>query len=171
MLHRKEFVDIGFIRKAHGYKGDAKIVVEDHFLDDLLSQSFVFIEIDGYKVPFFIENLSDKKDILLKLEGIDSPEDLVKYHQHRIFLLKESLKYSLDYFEETVSTEEYTGMVIWTSDNQEVGRILRVEEYPHQLMAIVLSQNDEEILIPLHEELIVRTEKDKLIMDLPEGLF
>ena len=80
MLHQQDFVEIGFIRKAHGHQGAAKIAIEDLFHDDLSSQNFIFMEIQGYKVPFRIENLSYTHDLIIKLARISSPEELGKYH-------------------------------------------------------------------------------------------
>ena len=49
--------------------------------------------------------------------------------------------------------------------------ILRTEEFPQQLMAIV-ETNGKEMMIPLHEQLIVEIDKEKKVirMEIPEGL-
>ena len=52
-----------------------------------------------------------------------------------------------------------------------VYEILRVEEYPQQLMAVV-QPGDKEILIPLSDQLITSIDKPNrvLMMNIPEGL-
>lgn len=169
-LHLKEFVDIGFIRKAHSYRGQAKVVIEDPFLEDLAEQEFVFVDIEGCKVPFYIESLQENKDLVLKLEHISNPEELLPFHQKRIYLLKESLRHSLEFIKQKEQGSRFEGMEMFHSSGEKVGVIDRVEEYPQQLMAVVRHPEKGELLIPLHEELIHSVEADKIIMNLPDGL-
>ena len=169
-LHQKEFVDIGFIRKAHSYRGHAKVVIEDDFLTDLGEQDFVFVDIDGCKVPFHIESLQENKDLVMKMEHISNPEELLPFHQKRLYLLKESLHHSLEFIERKEQGSRFEGMEIQDVSGETVGVIDRVEEYPQQLMAVVHHPTKGELLIPLHEELIHSVEADKIVMDLPDGL-
>lgn len=169
-LYQEEFTEIGLIRRSHGYKGHAKLSIIEGFIEDLKRQEFIFVEIDGYKVPFRIEELSDERDVIIKLKGCDSSEDMGKYQLLSLHLLSSDITI----VDEQPLTKPHIliNMIIHDINNGIVGEIIRVEEYPQQLMAIVLDQDDQELLIPLHESLIkeISHETKMIKMDLPEGL-
>ncbi|MEL6124522.1 MAG: hypothetical protein AAFR14_12465 [Bacteroidota bacterium] len=87
MLYQKEFVAVGTIRKGHGFRGHARIEVDGQYEADFEKQKFLFLMIDGYPVPFRITESTQQRHHLIKLEHIDSPEELIKYHQASIYLL------------------------------------------------------------------------------------
>jgi len=121
-------------------------------------------------VPFRIEELSDERDVIIKLKGCDSSEDMGKYQLLSLHLLSSDITI----VDEQPLTKPHIliNMIIHDINNGIVGEIIRVEEYPQQLMAIVLDQDDQELLIPLHESLIkeISHETKMIKMDLPEGL-
>ena len=73
----------------------------------------------------------------------------------------------------TVSKEndQWIGFNIIDSSNHKSFEILRIEEFPQQLMAVV-KKNDMEVYIPLNNEFIseIDDENETILMDLPEGL-
>lgn len=171
MLHTKEFIQIGQIRKSYGYQGLIRVSIDEIYEEDLFEQDFVFIGIDGYKVPFEIEAVSEAKGLNLKLHGLDTPEDISRYHNLPLYLLKEDIKHAKRLLEENQTLSGLGGMHLYDINQGFIGIIDRIEEYPQQLMAIIV-QNDQEILIPLHPSLIdsIDTKNQKLMMNLPEGL-
>lgn len=172
ILNDLDFTEIGQIRKSHGYKGHLKIFAEEHWLEDLAQQAFIFLEIDGYKVPFEIEEVELEKDLMLKLARIDSPEELTPYRQKKIYLLTRDIKIAKSIVENQQEVSKLIGMHIHDATLGDLGPIIRIDEYPQQEMAIIKSSEGREILIPLHEQLItsVSAEEEKIYMDLPEGL-
>lgn len=169
-LYNENFIEIGFIRKSHGYSGACKIVIEDIFIDDLKDQDFIFLDIDGYKVPFQIENLEFKRDVILKLVDLSNPDDLKGFQQSPIFLLEKDLDHASEELTKTRASENWVGYMIDDQTLGPIGRIERIEEYPQQLMAIVQGPKKNEILIPMNEHLIVEVKDRRILMDLPEGL-
>jgi 16S rRNA processing protein RimM len=171
MLKEQDFVEIGQLRRAFGYQGQIKISVEDMYERDLYEQKFLFIGIDGYKVPFEIENINEAKGINIKLRLLDTPEDISRYHNSPIYLLKEKLVHAKSFIDENELMTSLAGLALYDIELGYIGVIDRVEEYPQQIMAIVI-KNESEVLIPLHSSLIesIDEEAKKLIMNLPEGL-
>ncbi len=169
-LYKEDFTRIGIIRKSHGYKGHAKISVDDLYLGDLKNQTFVFIKIDGYKVPFRIESLEVARDTIIKFKNCDSSEAMDNYQLLELYLLTEDIQH----IESTgdLKKDSYLSMNIIDKEHGDLGKIVRVDEYPQQLMAILINKNHDEIMIPLHEALITHfaPEENNIYMDLPEGL-
>lgn len=172
MLDQEEFIEIGYIRRGHGYKGHARVVVVDELKEDFMQQEFLFLEIDGYKVPFYVQERQDTKDIIIKLEHIDSVEDMQAYHKSPLYILKKDIKHAQDVIDAQEKTSAIVGMHIHDKSLGDVGAIIRVDEYPQQEMAIIMSAEGNEILIPLHPSLVTEIDEAARVihMDLPAGL-
>jgi len=165
------FTEIGYIRKSHGYKGHMRMHIEDQWLDDFLSQAFLFLEIDGYKVPYEIEEINDQKDLIIKLWSIENPEELKTYRDRRVFLLTSDLTKAEQAGADSQNLSRFISYHIHDLSLGDLGAIVRVDSYPQQEMAI-LQIDDKDVLIPLHEDLITSVnDTDQILhMDLPEGL-
>ena len=166
------FVEIGHIRRSHGYKGHARVYVDEIWEEDFLAQRFVFLEIDGYKVPFDIEEIKNQKDLILKLSTIDSSEALSKYSQKKLYVLERNIAHAKSALDKSDEKSELIGMHIHDDTLGDLGPIIRIDEYPQQEMAILEKEDGTEVLIPLHEQMIssISQEEGKIFMDLPEGL-
>jgi len=170
MLHKEEFIAIGHVRKSHGYKGHARVEIEEVYEDDFNKQDFIFLEIDGYKVPFYITERLDRQHLIIKMEHIDSQEHLLPHHQQSIYLLKKDVK-TPDPSTLSDTPEYLVGMTLIDDNLGQIGTISKVEEYPQQLMAFVEYQG-REVMVPLHEHLITNLDDDDgtLHMELPDGI-
>jgi 16S rRNA processing protein RimM len=64
------------------------------------------------------------------------------------------------------------GYTILSSDEQVIGTVAEIIKNPGQMLLNVATPAGKTILIPLHEDLIVRVdpEKRRIIMELPDGL-
>jgi len=171
-LDDEKYIEIGYIRKGHGYKGHARFIIFDDWLQDFMDQSFVFLQIDGYKVPFYIEERHNNKDLIVKLEHIDSVEALKKYHRYPLYLLEKDIKHASQQLENQTHLSSLIAKHIHDLTLGDLGPIIRIDEYPQQEMAVIKSKDNKEVLIPLHPQLIVEIDEEGGIikMDLPEGL-
>jgi len=173
----KEYISIGFTKKCHGVKGDLKIQIEDQYFEDFAKANVVFLEIKGRHVPYFIENIKNANDLLLKLEEIDSKESANELTSKELFLQpkqiikEEDRELELVEEEEKLAFEKYIGFSIIDEEIGTIGKIEEIVEFPQQEMAIIL-QDEKEILIPLHQDLIQKIEDKKqcIYMTLPEGI-
>ena len=76
MIKPDEVFRIGRLGKVHGIGGELTF----NFSDDIFDRTdadFLFVEIDGIVVPFFIEEYRFRSDDLaiIKFEGIDTAEE------------------------------------------------------------------------------------------------
>lgn len=165
-----EFVEIGRLSKPYGIQGQIKSVVEEEYLNSLKRAEFVFINQDGSFVPYFIEELTENPHFLLKLEELDRPEDVVLLSTRPIFLPSNEVIH--DDGDHMSLKIKYKGFGIADESGRSIGIIEKVEEFPQQLMATVLTPTKESVLIPLVESFIIEVdEESKLItMNIPEGL-
>ncbi len=175
-MQKNSFIHIGRTKKAHGTEGELKVHLFEEFTEDFLNTEFVFLDIDGGKVPFAVENIRFTGSPLVHFEDIDSSDEAVKYTAKQMYLqladvLKTEERSIPQDLNDTSRYRRYTGYKIVDLTEGEIGKIEEVIEMPQQEMAQVTFRG-KELLIPLHDTLIedIDAKGSMIVMDLPEGL-
>jgi 16S rRNA processing protein RimM len=160
---------LGQITKVHGFKGAVTVKLEKNFTENIPEMESVFLGIEGKPVPFFISSLEyPGGDILwLKFEGYDSIQNVREFTGSRVFLSSDA---SEENPQEDLSILK--GYRIHSADNREIGTVIELIENTGQVLLNIDTGRGKEILIPFHENLIIKADRKKKIikMDLPEGL-
>jgi 16S rRNA processing protein RimM len=166
-----QLVAIGYTKKAHGASGEIKVVVKDEYLDDFFEAEVVFISLQGKPAPFFVEHIREAGDLLAKFEEIESPADALKITSKDIFLREKDLVHFTSLEEDTLFFSQLIGFELIDLEHGRVGIIDNIVELPQQELAEV-NYEGRTVLIPLHEDLIVKTDKKgkKITLRLPAGL-
>lgn len=165
-----KLIGVGFTKKAHGAQGELKITLKDEYFDDFVKADVVFINVQGKPLPFFIENLREAGDILLKIEEVDSPADAKNLTSKEIFLREKDIQITKK-AGEVLTFELLVGYELIDEQAGSIGKIEAVEAMPHQHLAIV-KHLDREVFIPLHPQIVVSLDEKekKIVLRLPEGL-
>ena len=168
MTYRNDIL-LGRIIKVSGFEGAVTVKLERLFSEKLPNMESVFLEIEGRPVPFFISDVDySGADILrLKFDGYNSSGKVAEFIGCRLFLTSpETFNNKIEEINSLV------GYKVVTSENITIGAINEVIQNPGQWLLSVISDSDKTILIPLHEDFIVKIDNAKklLIMELPEGL-
>lgn len=157
---------IGKLGKPHGLKGEIRVLLDQDRVEDLLEQSD-FILVKG--LPYSVRHWRSAGGLVVLLEGIEdrsaaeilrgAPIALPLTTELKEVLQEDPVQQWIDY-----SIHDLTS-------NQTYGPITEVIELPTQLTAVVI-QDGRDVLIPLHESLILDIDpvKKLLTMDLPAGL-
>jgi len=168
MIKKSDVASIGKIRKAHGLKGE--VVFE--FTDDIFDRAdcdFLFCEVEGILVPFFIEEYRFMTDssALMKFEDIDSEEETRQIVGCEVFVPRSVIVESAD----AVSLGFFIGYEVKDNGNV-IGKIVDVDDNTQNWLFSIQTPDDENILVPANEELITDIDHDGRFIDmqLPEGL-
>jgi 16S rRNA processing protein RimM len=167
-----EFVKVVKTQKAHGIKGELKLHVEDHFIDDLFETEALFVEIKGQKIPYFIENLQEGNALILKLEGVDTRTESEQLMHKDVYMNRDDISLSDEIIASEGLVYKFTeGFKIVDILYGEIAEIEEVVEFPQQEMAYVTYKN-KTLLLPLHPNFVVEVDRENkiLTMNLPEGL-
>jgi 16S rRNA processing protein RimM len=160
---------LGRITKVSGYEGALTVKLERLFSGDIPHMESVFLDIEGRPVPFFISDSEySGADILkLKFDGYDSSDKVIEFVGCNVFLTTAP---AVD--ESIEEKRSLIGYTVQTSDKLSLGTVEEVIENPGQWLLSVKSGSRKTILIPLHEDLIIKIDNRKrfLIMEIPEGL-
>ncbi len=165
----KEYFNIGKIVSAFGVAGELIITHSLGKKTALKDVEAVFIEEKKDKpIPYFIESAKARndKDVLVKLEGVQTREQASLLLQKEVWLLEKD-------FKKLVAKSAPIQLLGYTLINEgtPVGEIAEVIEQPHQLLCKVLL-NGNEALIPLHEETLQKIDNSRkqVHVVLPHGL-
>jgi len=168
MTYRYQIL-LGRISRASGYNGSVSVRLEKSFFDNIPEMEWVFLELDGKPVPFFIFSTEYSGGDILKIrfKGYDSYEKVSEFAGCRIYLttISEDNKTS-------GNTESITGFKVISGNKSLIGTVMEIIQNPGHDLLKILSPEGKEILIPFHEDFILNaSDKKKTIMvDLPEGL-
>lgn len=174
MITRDELIAIGHFNKPHGVAGEISATI-DVDIDVLRALSCLVSEIDGIYVPFFVNSLRPKTidTVLLTIDGINSEMEASRLVNNDFFAIKREFSqeseeadadgYPLDYF---------IGFDLADAKGTRVGKIIDVNEQTENAIFIIGRDDDDEVMVPATDDLIVEFDLDKkiMVMDLPQGL-
>ena len=157
---------LGKIIKVNVHHGTVTIKTLINNIPDLDS---VFIEINGRPVPFFVaESYLHGADLLsLKLVDYDTADKIKEFKGCKVFLTSgDTEKPHADNY------EELNGFGVFDENGNKIGTVNNVIQNPRQWLFSILSVKGKEILLPVHEDLILGIDNAKrvIIVKIPEGL-
>lgn len=160
---------LGRIVKVHGCDGGLTVKAERNFSDNIPEMESVFLEIEGNQVPFFIEHYQTlgSDNVILWLEDYRSVEKVKEFVGCLVYIPAGDHEDTDD-----SSRQDIVGFELFSSDTELIGIVTKVTENPGQWLITVVSSSGHEILIPFHEDLIIKIDEGskKIEMNLPEGL-
>lgn len=158
-----EFSSIGFFTKTHGVKGHLILREEADF--EVEGLTAFFIEADGSKAPYFIEEMNDAaQGLIVKLEEVDTVEAA------RAFL-KKTVYVDSRFIIETEEEGSYLDYEVIDERLGSLGKVSGTSDNGQQDLLSLTYQNHE-IILPLADELILRIDDAAKIIwyKAPEGL-
>lgn len=160
---------LGRITKIHGYEGAVAVRLEKNFSENIPVMESVFLEIDGRPVPFFIEYFEqlNSEKAYLRFQDYNTIEKVKEFIGCNILIPG-----TLVDFDQNDSHIHLEGFKIISEKNKPAGTIVEIIKNPAQWLLRVKSDEGAEILIPLHEDLIIEIDENrkKVKMIIPEGL-
>ena len=149
------------VLKSWGAAGQVVLSLDADDPRDLESEEPVFIEFDGLPVPFYFESIEPKGSrLIVKFEDVDSLEEAEELVGRTVTLDDE----------EEEDEDSLIGLQVRDSRSQRiVGEIVDYNDYAGNL-TITVETDRGEVLLPLHEDLIVSIHDDTITLDIPDGL-
>ena len=170
-INKNDCVEVGYIQKPHGLKGEVILVFDKEFEETFEELEFLFIEVDGGLVPFFIEDeglqLRTDESAICRLEFVDSLTKAKDLVGSKVYVFDHDIIDS----EDQGITSTLIGMRAYDAKFGDIGLISRVDDFSGNLVITVLHPNAE-ILIPLSDEVITSIDEDKkeIYLSCPNGL-
>ena len=155
---------IAKVLKSNGVDGDVLVSAPDVALEDL--QGPVLIDFDGLPAPFFIESCTRRGSgkYIIHLTDVCNLEDAEE--------LVGRVLWSDEVEEDDDEAQDFTGWKVLNRGDY-VGTVTDCEPIPGNLCLYLKPAEDaDEIIIPLHEDLIISINEESLTLNLnlPDGL-
>ena len=166
----QEYFEVGQIVNTNGLKGLLKI---NPFTDDITRferLKTIFIEHKKELLEFEIESVRyQKKQVLLKLKGIDTIEEAEKYRED---YLKINRNKEEKLPEDTYYIVDLIGLDIYTADGELLGKLDDVFSTGSNDVYVVKNGEGKQILLPAISDVIknIDLEQKKIVVNLIEGL-
>ncbi len=168
MIRKEESSQIGFIQKTHGVKGELTLALIEEVDFDDLEVEFLYLDIDSGLVPFYVESyrIKSSKNVLLKLESIDSENRANELCGIAVFVNSEQLK-----AKKQLSDADFVGYSVFDKNKGYIGKIKGALEIVNNPL-FAIDFEGKEILFPINPDFIIATDdaEKTLHVDLPEGL-
>lgn len=167
-----EFIAIGYFPRIHGFKGNLQFKGTADFPISYLDLEAMYVEMPMGVVPFKIEHITHKRnnEYIVKLLGINTDLDAKNMSGKGVVLSRElipSNNSSEDFYH-----HEIEGFKVFNYANL-IGLVIAVMDVPGNPLLEIRSNSDEEdILIPLQDDFIVKIDKKgkEIHLELPEGI-
>ncbi len=168
MLEIKDFINIGYIAKTHGVKGEIQVAIKSNFDIENVDFSFILLLQDGGLVPYEVIDYRIKgiNNIIFKLLLIDTEEQaknvvgIEAYISYDDFIVQDKSSYNL-----------LIGYSVVNQDDKIIGELTDIQDIAGNSLFIV-EKNKQEILIPINADYNIQVDDDNKIIhiDIPEGL-
>lgn len=165
---------LGYTSKIHGKEGSlvVKLDVDNPAFYKKLESVFIQLnKLDNELIPFFISStqLSNNDSLILKVEDINDVEQAKAMVGKEVYLpldMLPPLNGNKFYFHEVI------GFTVNDKTKGEIGTIQQVLDYPQQAIMEIIDSNQNEILIPITDEIILKVNRQEKTIQInaPEGL-
>jgi 16S rRNA processing protein RimM len=166
MIKEEDVYKIGHLGKPHGVNGEMFFYFDDDIFDRV-DCDYLIVAVDGILVPFYLDQYRFRKGYvaLVKFTDVDTVERATEMTNAEVFFPRE-----LAEAEDEVPTLQFLiGFdIIDAATRQPVGTITGVNDST----ANILFELDNGHLIPASDDLILNidTEREEIVVDIPEGL-
>ena len=169
-MNKDDFYYLGKVIKTYGNKGHVMVILDVDDPKVYLNMESVYLDLQGERIPFFIEELELKhnKKAIIRFQDVNSIEDGDIYAGLEMYLPVAQLP-PLDgdqfYF------HEIKGFRVIDLKHGDIGVIEDILELPLQSLFQIRS-GEREILVPVVDEVIIKVDRENRILEIeaPEGL-
>jgi len=168
-----QLIEAGRSYKVYGLKGALWISIDKNFQSFVKKNKVIFFNVEGNPVPFFIEKISVDESWLVNLKDVSNPEDAALLTNQSIYVDQSRIKVVPEKVEkDLVEDSSWIGYTLFDKTSGQSGIIKAIEEFPQQLMAVILFKEKEHYIL-LRDEWIQQVDDTtkSIYMELPEGMF
>ncbi len=172
---KSKLTKLGEIVAFKGTKGDV-VLRFDNPSYDINSEEPVLVEMDGYLVPFFIQDDSvfyaKNGDISLRFDTMKSNEDAAQVLKKPVYVSNDDLIVDEADDDEDSVDFRYANYDVFDQNDTLLGKIVDVDDIPGNPLIIIHNSFGEEILVPLNAaEVLAENDTIKTIkITIPDGL-
>ena len=161
----KKYNVVGKILKSHGIKGECKVDSNSRFIDERfkVGNTLYIKDKNEYKELKVRSKRGTNNKLIIGFEGFDTPESLYPILHKTIYGLKDkSILKEGDHF-----YSSYKGAKV-IQFNEEKGMVKDIVSFPQGDYLSIITNNNEERLIPLRDEFVEELDEDNNVLYIKE---
>lgn len=162
------YLVVGFLRRAHGVRGEIIMDLHTDFPERLRSGRKLFVG-EGHQLMTLEGARPHAKGMLVKFKGIETPEDAGQMRNQWVYVLTSDVP-SLP--EGRLYKHELFGFQVVDENQNPLGELVEIIETGANDVYVVRDQAGKEILLPAISSVVLETDTSRRIMrvHLLEGL-
>lgn len=170
MIKKEDVFSVGRIGKPHGVRGEVTFSFTDDVWDEV-DADYLFLEVDGILVPFFLEEYRFRgpQTAIVKFCDVDTAEAARELMSSEVFFPK-----SLAPEDHTPTLDQWAGFKVCDAAAPEkpVGTVLSIDDTTVNTLLTVETTDGRQVLIPLALPLVDKVDEKTgtIVMHIPEGL-
>lgn len=169
MINKESLQKAGTILKAHGIGGELTVIVNLDLFEKSEEMESMFIETDGYLVPFFLEEIREKNDkrIIIKFCDINSDVTANQFKNCDVYIEKKYAGSGID----MINYNNLENYRLFDQTNRPIGIISGYYNIPENPVLVIKNENSE-FFVPANKELIISVDHEnrKITVKLTEGI-
>ena len=160
----------GRISKPYGLRGEVNTILESQAGNNIEPNNPLFIDIDGQRVPFFVEEveLVSSEQAIIKFEFVDTMEAARVVSGCDIYF---DMRHQPD---PSDSGDEMANLIGYTASDKASGLLGKISDYlPHPMNPVFVIQFEaKELIVPAVRDFIdhINPKEKSIQFILPEGL-
>lgn len=170
MIRKDNNLLLGFIAKPHGTKGSVLIRLRNIKPEEIKKRDWVFVEIDGLLVPFFIEEFRANADdsLVIKFLQINSESEAKSISGSDAYIGHDQIKLKRS----KITSSSVSGYKVIDKSLGFIGIADDITGTTGNPL-LRIRQSGKEWLVPVHEDIIlaINDTDREITIDAPEGLF
>ncbi len=155
-----EYLVVGFLRRAHGVRGEMVMEIHTDFPERLKAKTKVFV--GDKRQPMTISGTRvHQEGLLVKFKDIDSPEDTVRYRNQLVYVTaadRPQLPEGQFYHHELI------GFDVVDEEKGPVGKLTEIMQTGANDVYIVTRPDGSEILLPVIPSVVLDIEADRRLI-------
>lgn len=162
------YLVVGFLRRAHGLQGEMIMDLHTDFPERLRSGKKLFVG-EEHKPMTLASVRPHAKGVLVKLKGIETPEDAVPFRNQWVYVKATDVP-SLP--EGKIYQHELFGFEVLDEHGNSLGELVEIIETGANDVYVIKDANGRELLLPAIPSVILDLDRERRLMHvhLLEGL-
>jgi 16S rRNA processing protein RimM len=164
-----EYLQIGKIVNTHGVRGEMKIIPltdDPKRFDDL---KWAYVDIDGIQKHRIKSVKYSKGTVVVKLEGVDTPETAAAYREHFLLVDREN---AVKLPEDTFFVCDILGSKVVDENGLVLGQLIDVLQTGSNDVYVIKNETGREILLPALKSVVrsISIQEKRIHVVVPKGL-
>ena len=168
-IREPDFVQVGYLHKAHGLKGEMVMSIKTDFPERIQKGAVVYLCEGVYDAHKVTSIRLHNRGRLISFEGFNEREQLDVLRNAAVFVHKDDIPELED---GELYLHQIIGLDVITDDGEELGKIVDIIETGANNMFVVRNNSEKEVLIPDIDDVVLEVDigSEKVLVHLLDGL-